>query len=51
MSDTIGIQAPITNKNLKLKLNTKYIQLENDPEVLEKFEIMGKDFILKNYKT
>ena len=50
MSNTLGIPAPVTNKNLKAKLAKKYIQLRDSPNLLMEFESLGRDFILKKQK-
>jgi hypothetical protein len=46
MSDTLKIPCPPLTKKIKERLHKKYIQLKDDPELLEKFEVMGKDYIL-----
>lgn len=50
MSNSLGIPAPITNKNLKTKLTKKYIQLKDSSNLLIEFESMGRDFVLKKQK-
>ena len=48
MSNTLKIPAPVTTKNIKTRLRKKYIQLKDGPDLLIKFESLGKSSALKS---
>jgi hypothetical protein len=49
MANALKIPAPATDQQMKAALMKKFLELKDDGEVLEKFEVMGKDLCLSHY--
>ena len=50
MSNVLKIPAPATTKQIKAMLTKKFVELKDDSNVLEKFEVMGKDHCLQFFQ-